>query len=139
MSILSLSGFIKPSNEKRLNEAVDKAFETVKAIRNPLVYQMIDEGAMVLKRGFVNATQFDEHVMASFEGIKKEVEIKETKSYRESELYNRHGYGSYQEYLDLIDYDRTKLLREASYLRHKSPKTYYLKLQNGEFDSLIDL
>ena len=114
-------------------------FETVKAIRNPLIYQMIDEGANVMKRDFVNATQFDEHIMESFDGKITEVEIKKMKSYRDSDLFSNSGYGSYQDYLDLIDYNRTKLLREASYLRHKSPKTYYLKLQNGEFDSLIDL
>lgn len=115
-------------------------YDAIKAIRNPLVYQMIDEGAMALKRGFINATQFDEHVMASFEGNLEEIKVIETKSYHDSKLWKSSGrHGSYQDFLDIIDSDRTRLLREASFLRHKSPKTYYLKLQNGDFDSLFDL
>lgn len=111
---------------------------TINAIRNRYVLIMLESGARILKRGGWHCNYWSEEVIKSFDGELISIYRVKDSNYHDSKYFSCNGDCSYSEYLDVVDEEKTTLLKEACRLRKNKPIDYYSKLKSGYFDLLFN-
>ena len=127
----------QPDKNAILNNTLNNE-RSIDAIRNKYILAMLSNGGKILKYDYWHGNYWDDDVIKSLEKLPKFI-IKERKiNINESDYIQFNGECSYQDYIKVIDEDKTIKLKEACLLRHTRPLEYYKKLKNGDFDTLLN-
>lgn len=128
---------IQVDKDNILNNTIDRS-SVLNVIRNKYVLAMLECGGRVLKSGGWHCNNWSEEAVKSFDGELIPVNRVRDKNYHDSKYYSSNGDCSYSEYLDVVDEEKTALLKEACRLRKNKPIDYYSKLKSGCFDALLN-
>ena len=106
-------------------------------LQNPFNLALLENGANILISGSTHATIWDEKQIDAVINDIKEVKIEPKKSFYDS----KYWYGddcSYKEYIEYVDFKKTREYLDVMRLRKKDPWEYYQKLKFGDYDHLLD-
>ena len=120
-----------------LNNTVNRC-EPIAAFRNRYIFQMINNGAKILYRDAWNVSYWEDATIKAFEGKLEYIDKIKHVAYHDSKYYYSNGECSYAEYIDVVDDEKTQMLKKACYLRKTKPKEYYKQLKSGAFDYILD-